>query len=153
MKNLSPWRGFSVTPFEGFRQEMEQMMHRFFGEPYRGNGGATLETWAPRVDVEETDKEMLVKADLPGVDPKNVEISVTNDVLALRGERKEQHEEKKKNYHRIERFQGEFYREIPLPAEAETDKVAATSVKGVVTITIPKKAGAQSKKIFVKAQD
>jgi HSP20 family protein len=112
-----------------------------------------LETWAPRVDVEETEKEILVKADLPGVDAKNIDISVTNDVLALRGEKKEQHEEKKKNYHRIERFQGEFYREISLPPGADPDKIVATSGKGVVTITIPKRPGVLPRKIAVKAQE
>jgi HSP20 family protein len=128
-------------------------MQRFFGESLESNGPTALMKWTPRVDVEETDKEILVKADLPGVDSKNVEVSVTDSTLVLRGEKKEEREEKKKNYHRVERFQGEFYREIPLPAEAETDKVAATSTKGVVTITIPKKASAQPKKVSVKTQD
>ena len=137
-----------VTNFlEPFRQEMEDLMQRFFGD--EDGNGKTIKAWAPRVDVEETDKEILVKADLPGVDPKAVEISVENGVLTIRGEMKEEKEEKKKNYHRVERFSGSFYRSLALPPGADAEKVAATSANGVVTVTIPKKPEAQPKKISV----
>jgi HSP20 family protein len=132
---------------EPFRKEMEEVMERFFGQE---NGKPRSgEVWAPRVDVEETDKEILVKADLPGVDPKNIEITVENGVLMVRGEKNEEKEEKKKNYHRIERFAGSFYRAIQLPPGADTEKVSAASANGVVTVTIPKKAEAQPKKVTV----
>jgi HSP20 family protein len=104
------------------------------------------------VDVEESDREILVKADLPGVDPKHVEISVENGVLTVRGERKEEKEERKKNYHRIERFAGSFYRAVPLPPGADAEKVSATSTNGVVTVTIPKKPEAQPRKITVTSR-
>lgn len=139
---ISPWCRTS-TLMEPFRQEMEDLMHRFFGEEEKGQAS---KAWAPRVDVEETEKEILVKADLPGVDPKNVEVSVENGVLTVRGERKEEKEEKKKNYHRVERFAGSFYRAIPLPPAADADKVTASSTNGVI---IPKKTGAMPKKIAV----
>jgi HSP20 family protein len=152
MKSLIPWRqrngGFLIP----FRQEMEDVFERFFGEPLEEVGTA-IKTWTPRVDVEETDKDMVVKADLPGVDAKDVEISVSNGSLILKGEKKEEREEKKKNYHSVERFVGKFYREIPLPTGTDADKIIATSTKGVITITIPKKPEAQPKKICVKAQD
>lgn len=122
-------------------------MERFFG--HEDGRPKAVETWAPRVDVEETDKEILVKADLPGVDPKNIEISVENGILTVRGEKKEEKEEKKKNYHRIERFAGAFYRALALPPGADAEKVSATSANGVVTIAIPKKPEAQSKKIAI----
>ncbi len=143
---LTPWHP-SLGLLEPFRKEMEDVMERFFGNE---NGKPrTVETWAPRVDVEETEKEILVKADLPGVDPKNVEITVENGVLMVRGEKKEEKEEKKKNYHRLERFAGSFYRAIQLPPGADAEKVSATSANGVVTIAIPKKPEAQPKKIAV----
>lgn len=141
---LTPWQPFGTL--EPFRKEMEDMMERFFGE----NGGPRApQAWAPRVDVEETEKEFVVKADLPGVDPKNVEITVENGVLMVRGEKKEEKEEKRKNYHRVERFAGTFYRAVQLPPGVDADKVAAASANGVVTVTIPKKAESQPKKIAV----
>jgi|SRR6516225_3170569 HSP20 family protein len=152
MKSLIPWRGGSIwEPFEGFRQEMENAFQRFLPTS-RGNGG-TPQAWIPSVDVEETDKELLVKVDLPGVDPKNVEISVTDGALILKGEKKEEREDKKKNYHRVERFYGEFYREVPLPSGIDTEKISAQGSKGVVTVTIPKKPESQARKIQVKSQD
>lgn len=143
---LTRWRPTTWGLLESFRREMDDLMTRFFGD--EGNG-ETLTTWAPRVDVEETEKEVLIKTDLPGVDPKNVEIAIENGVLSIRGERKEEREEKKKNYHRVERFMGTFYRAIPLPPGVDADKVTATSSQGVVTITIPKKPEVQPKKIVV----
>jgi HSP20 family protein len=144
---LTPFR--SLGPLDPFRKEMENLFGRFFGE----ENGIGLKTWAPRVDVEETDKEVLVKADLPGVDPKDIEIQIADGVLTLRGEKKEQKEERKKDYHRIERFTGSFYRSIPLPSSADAEKVSAATNKGVVTVTIPKKTEALPKKIVVKTQD
>ena len=142
MAMLAPWTA-GVGMLEPFRREMESVLEKFFGEE---NGMlASMKAWAPRVDVEETDKEIVVKADLPGVDPKAVE----NGILTVRGEKKEEKEEKKKNYHRVERFSGSFYRAIPLPPGADADKMAATSANGVVTITVPKKPDAQPKKITV----
>jgi HSP20 family protein len=151
MTSLIPWTrtGSFLGPF---RKEMDDVFERFFGAP-GDNGGEAVRAWTPRVDVEETDKEIVVKADLPGVDPKDVEISVVDGSLLIKGEKKEEKEEKKKNYHRVERFIGQFYREIPLPTGADAEKISATSAKGVIAVTIPKKAEAQPKKIVVKAQD
>jgi HSP20 family protein len=147
MKSLMTWcRPTEVwTPF---RTEMDDLFARFFG-PREGNGTANV--WAPRVDVMETDKEILVKADLPGVDPKDVEVTIANGALILKGEKKESMEETGKDFHRIERFVGMFYREILLPAGAGADKITATSAKGVVTVTVPKKVEALPKKVAVKA--
>lgn len=151
MKSLIPWSR-STSFMEPFRQEMDEMFQRFF-PPLATNGGDAAQAWAPRVDVEETEKEVIVKADLPGVDPKDIDISVVDGSLVLKGEKRQEKEEKKKNYHRVERFFGQFYREIPLPAGTDADKIVASSTKGVIVVTIPKKAEAQPKKIVVKAQD
>jgi HSP20 family protein len=138
--------------FQQLQREMDQVMQRFFGEAEGGAGRTDLVAWAPRVDVEEDDNQFVVKADVPGVDPKDVEVSVVENALVLRGQKKEEREEKKKNYHRVERFEGQFYREIPLPRGIDADKIQAKSANGVVTVTIPKKSEAQPKKITVQAE-
>jgi HSP20 family protein len=148
MKSLIPWRS---SAFGNFRDEMDTLVERFFGRPLAESNGET-DVWQPRCDIEETDKEILVKTDLPGVDPKEVDISLRDNVLTIRGEKKEEKEEKKKDYHRVERFTGQFYRELALPAEADAEKISANSANGVVTVTIPKRPGAQPKKIAVKAE-
>ncbi len=152
MTSIIPWVRSSSNPLSQFRSELQEMFDRFSDDLSFPNGDA-LKAWQPRVDVEETDKEITVKADLPGVDPKDIEVQVVNGVLTLKGEKKEEKEEKKKNYHRVERFVGSFYRAIPLPAGADADKVVATTTKGVITVTVPKKAEMQPKKIAVKSQE
>ena len=144
---LSPYRR-GVNLFDSFRREMEDLFERFVGDD--GGNGQAVAAWAPRVDVEETDKEFVVKADLPGVDPKDVDIQVQDNVLTIRGAKEEKTEENKKNYHRVERFSGQFYRAIGLPAGADAEKVSATTSNGTITISVPKKAEAQPKKITVQ---
>jgi HSP20 family protein len=146
MSKLMRRTGNGATFINRMQDEMEDVFHRLF-EPAAGA------EWAPSVDVEETDAAILVKADLPGVDAKDVEVTVQNSTLILRGEKKEEKEEKGKNYHRVERFTGSFYRSVPLPTEADTAGVTATSAKGVVTVTIPKKPGAQAKRVPVQSKE
>jgi HSP20 family protein len=148
VKTLIPWRRTSGL-LEPFRHEMEDLFQRFFG-PLEADGNGAKPVWAPRVDVEETEKEIVVKADLPGVNPKDVDLNVDGGVLTIRGEKKEEKEEKKKEYHRVERFVGQFYREIPLPAGTDPSQITATSAQGVIAITVPKKPEAQPKKIAIK---
>jgi HSP20 family protein len=143
--------GNGTTLVNRFRDEMDDMFSRFFG-PITTTMNDRAE-WAPRVDVEETDKAILVKADLPGVDPKDIDISVQNGELYIRGETKSEKDEKGKNYHRMERFSGSFYRVIPLPPSVDDNGVTATTAKGVVTITVPKKPEAKAKKIVVQPKD
>lgn len=149
MATLLPWRRTNSL-MEPLRNEMEDLFSRFFGTT---NGSALATTWAPNVDVEETEKELVVKADLPGVDAKDVDISVTDGMLILKGEKKEAKEEKTKNFHRVERFVGQFYRAVPLPSGTDPSKIDATIAKGVITVTIPKKPEAQIKKVPVKSAD
>lgn len=132
------------------RDEMDDMFSRLFG-PVDETLGSRVE-WAPRVDVEETDKAVLVTADLPGVDPKDIEVSVLNGELILRGEKKQEKEEKGKNFHRLERFAGSFYRSLALPPGCDENGVTASAAQGVVTVTIPKKPESKAKRIAVQAK-
>jgi HSP20 family protein len=145
--NFLPMQRRYGESLEPIRHESENLFHRFLGELPKGKMA-----FSPYVDMEETDKEIIVKADLPGVDPKDVNVTVAEGMLIVKGEKKEEKEEKKKNYHCLERFVGQYYREIPLPPGAATDKIAATGCKGVITITIPKKPEVQTKKIPVQEQ-
>lgn len=149
MRTLISWPRYGESMDE-FRNEMESMFHRFFGKAEAGTGSLA---WTPRVDLEEGEKELLVKVDLPGVEAKDVEISVAKDVLTIKGERKEFREDKKKDYHKVERFVGKFFREIALPAETDADKVTAEASRGVITIRVPKKPAAGAKKVLVEAKE
>jgi HSP20 family protein len=106
--------------------------------------------WNPSIDVSESDKDFVVKADIPGVDPKDVDISIDNNSLVISGEKRQEEEEKGRNYYRLERSYGTFRRTFVLPSDAEVDKVKASSKDGVVTITIPKSAVSASKKVEIE---
>jgi HSP20 family protein len=114
-----------------------------------------VSAYAPRVDVEETDTELRVTVELPGMDEKDVDVSLDRGVLAIRGEKKTEHQEKGKRAHWVERSYGTFQRAIPLPIEAvDQDTINASFKKGVLTVTLPKTADVkrQARKIDVKPQ-
>lgn len=133
-----------------FRQEMDRLFHRFFeGWPFRsftGEGG-----WRPAVDVSETGEEVIVRTEIPGMDPQDIDVSVQANVLTLRGERKREHGDKGENFHRIEHSYGAFSRSIKLPGEVDTSKVKAMYKDGVLKINLPKSTPEPVKKIEVKA--
>lgn len=145
---LVPWR--EEKALTTFRREMDRLFDRFFeGWPFRP--WAEGREWAPSVDVSETAKQVMVKAEVPGMDPKDIDIAITGDVLTIRGERKQEEEKKDENFHRIERSYGAFSRSVRLPAEVDANKVDATYKNGVLKIALPKTKQATVKKIEVKA--
>jgi HSP20 family protein len=148
-------RPFSLIPryeqgeLARFRREMDGLFDRFFeGWPFK------LPTrpgeWAPSVDVSETPKQFIVKAEIPGMDPGDMDVSVHGDVLTLTGERKKEHEEKGENIYQVERSYGAFSRSIRLPAEVAAEKVTATYKDGVLKIHLPKIKQKPVKRIEVK---
>lgn len=144
------------NPMTTFQKEINHLFGRFFDEfptPWGETGLWKEGTFTPKVNVSETDKEIQITAELPGMDEKDVEVSLENDVLRIRGEKKQEKEEKGKNYHRIEHSYGSFERAIPLPSEILADKVNASFKKGVLSITMPKseKALEKSRKIEIKS--
>jgi HSP20 family protein len=135
---------------------MQREMNRVFDSINRNWGfGAFPElagSFMPRLDVTEDAKAFTVTAELPGMSDKEIDLSISGDTLTIRGEKKEEKEDKNKNYYYSERSYGTFMRSIPLPQQVDTEKVSATFKKGVLTITLPKTDAAMesTKKIEVK---
>jgi len=116
------------------------------------NDDASVATanWAPSVDISESESAFTLLADIPGVDPKAIDISMEKGVLTIKGERQSEAVEETANYRRVERQSGQFYRRFTLPDSADADKIEAKSEHGVLTITIPKQEVAVSRKIEIK---
>ncbi|TLY47072.1 MAG: Hsp20/alpha crystallin family protein [Gammaproteobacteria bacterium] len=108
--------------------------------------------WAPAVDIKEEPTRFVLFADIPGVDPKDIEISMENGILTIKGERNATHTEESEGYTRIERSKGSFYRRFALPDTANADKISAEGKHGVLRIIIPKREKAAAKKIKVEDQ-
>ena len=132
------------SPILSFQRQVNRLFDDVFGgfdvEPL----GA--QAWAPALDVQETDEALIVRAELPGVDAKEVNISIEGDVLTIAGEKKE---DKNANYHRLERRYGSFSRSIRLPSAIDTDKVKTSAKNGVLEVNLPKKEEAKPKKIEI----
>jgi HSP20 family protein len=156
---ILPWRRSNQPwlaeregdPFSYLRQQVNRVFDDFWGEPLLARG----ETWsafAPQVDVTETDKDVKVCAEIPGVEAKDIDVSVEDGTLTIRGEKKYEREENEKGQYRMERSYGSFERAIPLPVEVDEAKAKAEFKNGVLRLTLPKRPGAQSrrKKIPVK---
>jgi HSP20 family protein len=163
--DLIPWnrgkRQVSVQreerePFLALQREMNQLFDDFWGGSWLTPFGMSEREWpvfSPQVDVVETDTEVKVQAELPGLEEKDFEVSVSQDTLTIRGEKKQEKEEKGRNYYRAERSYGSFQRSIPLPRTVDTDRVSAEFSKGVLTISLPKVAAQEDrKKVVVKAK-
>jgi len=145
---LTPWRPFKEMP--ALREEMHKLWGRFFGErPFMEPFG---KEWGPSLDVSETKDNIVVKAEVPGMDGKDIDISLSGGVLTLKGEKKQEKEEKDENYYFAERSYGAFFRSVQLPHEVQTDKVQASYKNGVLTITLPKSEEAKAKEVKIKVQ-
>jgi HSP20 family protein len=134
---------------ESLRREMDRLWENFFGE--RG-ALEPVEGWMPALDVTETKDNLIVKAELPGIDPKDVEISLSGNVLTIKGEKKQEKEEKDENYHLVERRYGSFVRSIRLPVEVQEDKIEASYKNGVLKVVLPKSEKAKRKEIKIKVE-
>ena len=107
--------------------------------------------WRPAVDIKEEEDRFVIYADLPGVDPKDIEITMDQGVLTLKGERSEETKEESEGYRRVERVSGSFYRRFSLPDTADADRIEAEGKNGVLEITLPKHEKVQARKITVKS--
>lgn len=155
-----------ADPFDVLKAEMDRLFDEFRGpgfglsrnlfnlQPFRGLA-SDYSVKSPDVNIAETDKAFEITAELPGMDEKDVEIGLANGVLTLKGEKKEEKEEKDKNYYLAERRYGAFQRSFRLPENVNEDKIAADFAKGVLTVTLPKrqptKSQGREKKISIKS--
>jgi HSP20 family protein len=146
---LVPWRPFG-RELSTLRKEMDDLWTRFFGESPLARKWA--EEWSPSVDLTETKDSFLVKAELPGLEAKDVDVSVSGNVLTIKGEKKKEEEEKDEHHHYVERYYGTFQRSFQLPANVKAEKIDATFEKGVLKVTLPKKEEAKRKQIEIKAK-
>ena len=139
------------APLAAFRNEMERLFDRIFHETtgVAPECAAPLTAWTPAFDITEGDKEVTIRAEVPGVDPKNMELTVTGNMLTIAGEKQESAEERKGSTYRAERCFGKFYRRVELPTSVDAEKVAAEYNNGVLTIKLPRKPGMLPKRIPV----
>jgi HSP20 family protein len=147
-KELTPWRPFGELG--SLRREMDRLWDSFFGE--RPLARAWEREWAPSLDVSETKDNFVVKAEVPGIDAKDIDISLTGDVLTIKGEKKQEKEEKEEDYHLVERTYGAFSRSIRLPAEVESTKIKASYKNGILRVTLPKSEKVKAKEVRIKAE-
>jgi len=140
----------SMSPFMSLQREIDRLFDDFTrGFPaLSGNGANAL---VPSMDVTETDKEIEITAELPGLEEKDVQVNVADNLLTIRGEKKAEKEQKDKNYRLVERSYGSFERTLELPDGVNADAIKANISKGVLKVSIPKPAPAQAKKIDVKS--
>ena len=147
----------AIVRWEPFRDLMglQERMNRLFDESYRARNAGNADewalggSWAPAVDIYEQDGNIVMKAELPGVDPKAVDIRLENNTLTLRGERKLDKEVKEDNYHRVERAYGTFSRSFTLPTVVDQGSIKAEYRDGVLKLTLPKREEAKPRQIQI----
>lgn len=146
---LVPWKPFGGE-LSSFRREMDRLWNRAFGETPLAR--AFSGEWAPSVDISENEGNFIVKAELPGVDANDVNVSISGDLLTIKGEKKKESEKKDEHHHYVERYSGSFQRVFQLPSGVRGDEIEATFDKGVLNITLPKVEEAKKKEIEIKVK-
>lgn len=144
LRHYEPW-----GLLDQFRRDIEQILAQS-GTPTSGDSAIATSAWVPAIDLKEEANQFIIEADIPGVDPKEIEVSMAHGMLTIKGERKSESLEEGNNYHRVERRHGSFYRRFSLPDTADADKIVASGKNGVLQVRIPKKEVAQPRKIAIQ---
>ena len=145
MLDLIPRKPFSEL--STVRSEMDRLWNRFLDDwPLPA---VFAKGWAPMADISETKDKLIVKAELPGLEPEDIKLTLSGNLLTIQGEKKKEKEEKDEQHYSLERYRGEFQRSFRLPVEVLEDKIDAKFDKGVLTITMPKTAKSQKKEIKI----
>ena len=145
MTRYEPWGGYT-----DLGKEMSRLLSRFAGDEENDNSSVVTSHWAPTVDIKEEKEAFVLYADVPGVEPRDIEITMENGVLSIKGERTLETEEERQGYKRMERARGTFYRRFSLPDTADPEQISARGRNGVLEITIPKHDKLQPRKITVE---
>lgn len=140
----SPWIGYN-----GLQDELKQVLEKFFPDNEADQSNVVTSQWVPRVDIREDADRFVILADIPGVDPQDIEINMDKGILSIRGERKSEVREQKDRYSRIERAHGVFYRRFALPDSANPDGITASGLNGVLEVSIPKRPETTPRRIAV----
>ena len=148
MRNLSPYEPWKAL------QRVQSDLDRLLGlGREEGNGdlsNVVTSRWTPAVDIKEEDKQFVITADIPGVDPKDIDVTMENGTLTIKGERKFEDQKESEGYRRVERMHGTFYRRFSLPDYADPSKISAKSTHGVLQVVVPKTEKVQPRRIEVK---
>lgn len=157
MFDLIPWRRHDVeaAPARSVQdpwREMDTLFDRFFGNMTWPEHSLTR-PFVPALDVSENDEEYVVKAELPGIDPKQIDVNLRGNVLTIKGEKREEKEEKGERFSRIERAYGSFSRTLRLPGDVQEDKVEARYKDGVLNLKLPKTEGAKAKSVKIQVNE
>ena len=145
MRSLMPWMGMP-----SLKHEMDRLLDRFTDlkmEEFPATG-----EWAPSMDVSETKDAVMVKAEVPGMEPKDIQISLQEQLLTIKGEKQQEKEEKEERYYRMERTYGAFTRSVRLPVAVDGSKVSASFKNGLLTVTLPKTPAAKGTMIPIKTE-
>jgi HSP20 family protein len=147
MAALIPWR--ERSEIDRFRTEIDRLFDDFF---IRRSFGRDFEEgdWVPAIDISESEKEIIIHAEIPGVDAKDIDITLSGRNFTIKGERKQEQEEKRENYHRIERRYGSFHRSFELPSDVDGDRAEAAYKDGVLMVNLPKSKEQSVKRTEVK---
>ena len=153
---IAPWRPF--MDLSRWDREMDRMMDDFFTRrmrpwwPERWLGSRDSEVVSPIVDVYEEKDDIVVKAELPGMDKNDIEVNISDSELTLKGEKKKEEKIEEKDYYRCERFHGAFFRSVELPKDVKADKVKASFKNGILEVRIPKSEEAKTKEVKIKIE-
>jgi HSP20 family protein len=152
---LTTWKPFrELAPFKDFermKEEMDRFWDSFLEGTLQGRGEDRTE-WFPSLDVSETKNDFVVKAELPGMDLKDIDVSLTDGMLTITGEKRQEKEEKEGNYRLIGRSYGTFSRSVSLPRDVKNDKVSASYKDGILRVVLPKSEEAKKKEIKIKVE-
>ena len=148
---MSAIRYTTQPQYRGFENGMKQIFDQLFANDTEDQSNVVTSQWQPRVDIREEPKRFVIAADIPGVDPKDIEIHMDKGVLTLKGERSAETRTEDGKFTRVERVHGSFHRRFALPDTADAEQISATGKHGVLEIVIPKKAEAAPRRIAINS--